>query len=366
MDPILGAAVLAPIVGGALGNVFSQGDANASGDAYRQALAQFAGIQLPNIDDMKLDYEMLQSIGALNPQMETALGLGPSAMEGLALNPEMRAKQMEALQMFADRAKNGMTPEDMAAFELARRGAASEAQAKDGQILQNMQSRGMGGSGAELIARLQNSQSSADRQQQAALMQAQALQQARMAAAGQYGNMASGLRGQDFSESAQVAQAKDLVNRYNNQMSNAVQQRNVDRTNQYAQYNLDKNQSIANQNTMMRNQQQSNNKNLYQQQFQNQMQKAGAMAGQYNNMGNYYGQQAQNTQNMWSGIGKGIGGAAMGYNQMQNSNKLADAQANLWNKMAGGGQMQIQPVANNFYGMAVDEFGNPLFGRMSS
>lgn len=355
IDDVLLASVAAPVIGGVLGNVMSQGDAGRSGDAYRQALAQYAGISVPELEKLNLD--QLSSVGALNPQMEQALGLGPSAMEGIALNPEMRAKQMEALQMFSDRAHQGLTPEDQAAFELARRSAAGEAQAKEGQILQNMQSRGMGGSGAELIARLQNGQSSADRQQQAGLQQAMASQQAKMAAAQQYGNMASGLRGQDFNEQSNVAQAKDLINRINQQNAQSVQQRNVGSSNQAQQFNLQNNQSIANQNVGLRNQQQMYNKGLAQQNFQNQMQRAGGLAGQYNNMGNYYGQQAQNTASMWSGLGKGIGGAFMGYNQMQNANKGADAMANYWNnagKMAPSYGMNdpdyTQHLLNTDYG----------------
>ncbi len=334
-------AAVAPIIGGIIGNQTSQGAADSQRAAYEKALAAYSGINLPNIEDMKLDLEQLQSSGTLTPQLEEALGLGPSASEGIALNPEMRAKQMEAMQMVADRATQGYNAQDRMAMDLNLTGALGAGQAANSRDLQNLQSRGMGGSGNELISKLNNNQNSAEMARRQGVEQAMASQQAKMSAAQQYGNMASGLRGQDFGEQAHVAQAKDLIARINQQNAQSVQQRNVGSQNQAQQYNLQNNQNIANQNVGLRNQQQMFNRNLPQQQFQNQMAKAGGTAGQQGNMGQYFGNQAANTQSMWSGIGKGIGGAAAGYNQMQNNNRLNDAQIGWY--QANSPKMSIQP-----------------------
>lgn len=361
MDPLT-IALLAPTIGGLAGNLLSQGDADRSGDAYRQALAQFAGIELPKVSDMEVFLEQLQNAGNYNPVLEQAIGLGPSAMEGLALNPEMRAKQMEALKIFADRALTGMTPEDKMGMDLAFTGALGSGRANEGRILQEMQSRGMGGSGAELIARLNNSQNATEAARRQGVEQALASQQAKMNAAGGYLSGAGQLRSQDFGEQSQVAQAKDLISRYNNSMSNAAQQRNVASQNQYGFAGLQNQQNIMNQNTALRNQQQMYNKNLLQQNFNNQMAKAGGTAGQYQNMGNYYGQQAANTAGMWSGLGKGAGEAYVGYNQMQNANKLADSQANYWNSMAQN-KIALPPVnrpQSFLMNQGLDEDGNPI------
>ena len=315
MDPLT-IALLAPTISGLAGNLLSQGDANRSGDAYRQALAQFAGIELPKVSDMEVFLEQLQNAGNYNPVLEQAIGLGPSAMEGLALNPEMRAKQMEALKIFADRALTGLTPQDKMGMDLAFTGALGTAKAQSGQLLQELQSRGNTGTGTELIARLNSGQNAAEMARRQGVEQALASQQAKMNAAGGYLSGAGQLRGQDFDELSKVAEAKNLINRYNNSMSNAAQQRNVASQNQYGFANLQNQQNIMNQNTALRNQQQMYNKNLLQQNFNNQMAKAGGTAGQYQNMGNYYGQQAANTAGMWSGLGKAAGGAAMTYGMM--------------------------------------------------
>lgn len=332
MDPLTIGMIAAPILGGALGNIFSQGDASRAGDAMRAALRAYQDISLPKLGDLNL--EQLASVGALTPQMEAFLGLGPSAMEGLPLNPQARQQYMQGLDFFNQRMNAGLTPADKVLSELGLTNALGSAQAQNSAVLQNMQARGMGGSGNELIARLNAGQQAAEMARRSGVDLAQQAQQAKMLAAGQFMQGAGNLRSQDFGEASAKAQAADQVARYNNQMSNAAMMRNVDRTNMGSQFNLQNQQNIANQNVGLRNQQQMYNKfQIPQQNFQNQMQRAAGLAGQQQNMGQYYGNQAANTQNMWSGIGKGVAGGFMGYNQMQNANKLNDAQIAWYNSM---------------------------------
>lgn len=300
-------AILAPLIGGGLGYLEGERSRSSANDALSRALAQFAGIEVPDIEDQKLFIEQLASAGQLTPELEQALNLGPSAMEGIALNPEFRDKQLEALELIGERAQSGVTPEDIAVMSLARRQAAGEAQAKEGQILQSMQARGMGGSGAELIARLQSGQSSADRLSEAGMQQAIASQQARLSAANQLGNMAGNIRGQEFGERSQVAQAKDLINRINQQNAQSVQQRNIGAKNQSQQFNLANQQRIMDQNVANRNNQQQYNKALAQQRFDNQLRLAAGRAGQYGQQAQAGFNQAANSAGMWAGIGQGVG-----------------------------------------------------------
>ena len=176
-----------------------------------------------------------------------------------------------------------------------------------------MQQRGQGGSGAELMARLQSNQSGADRLQQAELEQAKAMQQARMAALTQQANMSGQLRSQDYGEQSNLAKAKDLINQFNAQNAQGVQQRNVGTKNNAQLTNLQNQQNIANMNTELKNKQQINNKGLLQQQFGNQMQLASAKAGQYGNQAQVADQQAAQTAGMWAGIGQGVGSGIAGF-----------------------------------------------------
>jgi hypothetical protein len=307
-NPYLAAAsIAAPIIGGLFGAHEGNREREAAERARQEALAMYAGIDIPSIEDQKLALEQYFNAGLYNPNMESVIGLGPSAFEGIALDPSLRQKQMQALEMMNEVALNGVTPADRAIQELVRRSAAAEAEAKNQQILQNMQARGMGGSGNELIARLQSSQAGADRMAQQGLEQQARSQQARMQAMEQYGNMAGQVRGQDYGEQAQLANARDAIARMNQANAQSVQQRNVANQNQAGQFNLNNQQRLADQNVAMRNQQQQYNKALQQQYFNNQMNMAGAKSNIYLNQAQNHQAQAGQTAGMWAGIGQGIG-----------------------------------------------------------
>lgn len=305
----------APIVGAITGNAQASGDRGRA-DSYRnQALAEFANIQIPDIEKMKLALEQYSSAGSLTPEMVELISQGDTALANVSTDPRLRDSQLDALNSISGIADTGMSEADLASFELARRNAAAEGQAKQGQILQNMAQRGVAGSGAELAASLQNAQSTADRLQQAQLEQAKAQQAARMAALQQQANMASGLRSADYTEASNVANARDAIARFNAQNAQNVAQTNVGARNQAQASNLQNAQNIRNQNTELSNQQQQFNKNLQQQQFQNQMQRAAGLSGQLNMQAGNADARAQRTVDQAVGIGQGlndVAGSVMG------------------------------------------------------
>jgi hypothetical protein len=300
-----------------------------------QALAQYSNIQLPSIEDQKLFFEQLQSAGMLTPELEQAILAESSAMEGVSADPRLKAQQMKALEQLAGVAESGMTSADMAAFELARKNAASENQAMQGQILQQMQARGQGGSGAELIARLKGSQSAADAMQDAQLKEAMARQQARQQAMGQVGTMASQIRTQDVGEQSDIARARDLVNQFNVQQRTAAQRTNVGARNLAQQQNLQNQQRLLDANAALRNQQQQLNKGLLQQQYENQMRMAGARAGALTGQSEFFQGRAANTAGGMAQIGQGIGSMLGGFAQRQSDQAAADRKEDLTREIYG-------------------------------
>ncbi len=313
--PFLAAAsVAAPIVGGLIGADQANKDRDAANAARQQALAQFAGINVPTPEEQKLLLDQYVSTGVMSPELESLINMGPTAYEGISLDPQARQAQLDSLSQMGQLAQTGMTQGDEAAYEMARRNAAAESQAKQAQILQNMQARGMGGSGVELISRLQAGQSSADRLQQAQLEEAAKKQQARMQALQSQANMAQGLRSSDYSEAARLADAKDQIARFNAANAQSLANRNTDRGNQAQQYNMSNAQRIADANVGLKNQQQQYNKGLTQQKFGNELQLAGAKAGQYGSQAQDASQRAGQTASMWGGIGQGVGTMLQGLN----------------------------------------------------
>jgi hypothetical protein len=313
-------AAVAAVGGSLMGANQAQKDRDAANDARKQALAQFSGMEAPDIEKMLLNLQQYESAGSYNPEMEQLVNLGPTAMEGISLDPQTRAAQMDALQKMSGYASGQLQEGDLAAFELAKRDAAGQDQAKQNQILQEMQQRGQAGSGAELLARLKSSQSSADRLNQAGLEQAKQIQNARMAALQNQSTMANQLHSQDYGEQSNLAKAKDLISQFNTQNAQSLNTRNTGSLNNAQQTNLSNLQNIRNLNTQTANNQQISNKGLVQKDFDNKINLGAARSGQYNNVANSKDSQAGQTAGMWAGVGQGIGNMVSAYNNKPKTN----------------------------------------------
>lgn len=319
--PWAAAAIAAQLLTNHMGQQTAQDQMDAANQARQQALDQFTRIGVPSVDAQTLNSEEYQNTGQLNPLLEQLLQQGPSALENVSIDPRLRNEQMQALEQLSGLAQGNVTPADIAGFQLARRNAAAEAQAKQGQILQEMQARGQGGSGAELIARLQSGQSGADRLQQAQLQQAQAMQQARLQALSNQANLASSLRSQDYGQARDTANAKDIINAFNTQNAQRVAGSNTDTQNRALAANLQNQQAISKANTDIRNQQQRYNKELNQTNFNNQIQLAGGTANQYGAQAGDARQNAANTAGMYGQMGQAIGTGLTAFANSRNKNE---------------------------------------------
>lgn len=283
-------------------------------DAQQRALEQFQNLVIPTLGEQEISSLTNEYLGDYSPEMLAAIGMDPSAMEGISLDPRLQDAQMAALDQISQMGETGLLPGEKAALNQARRAAAGEAQAKSAQLLSEFERRGMGGSGAELAARLQAGQSSADRLGQESDRLAQMAQERALSAITQKGNLAGTIRGQEFGEQADIAKAQDAINQFNTANRQQVQAANVGATNQAAMRNLSEKQRIAENNVALKNREQEYNKGLIQQRFQNQVQKAGGTAQQYNQIAQAQQQDAANEGQMWGniiGAGAQLGGAAM-------------------------------------------------------
>lgn len=315
------ASVAAPVIGGVLGQNQAASAAKQAEDAQKRAAAALANIQLPDIEKMKLALEEFAITGQYNPLVEQALALGPSAFENINIDPRLRQNQMTALQAVADKAQSGLSQSDLAGFELARRNSAAGEQSRQQQILQNLAQRGQGGSGAEIALRAISSQEAADRQSLEDLDMAGKQEQARLAALQAMSQMSGSLRGQEYGEQTNLAQARDAMEKFNLANSQDINQRNVLSRNQAQQQNLANQQRIAESNVGLRNQQQMSNKGLLQQNFQNEIQRAGGVARANQGLANMYDQQASNTQAGYSNIGNAVGTGLGAFSQMGGASK---------------------------------------------
>jgi hypothetical protein len=129
-------------------------------------------------------------------------------------DPELKKRQLEALQMMWETAKQGgMDPQAKAALQQAQASSAAAERGARGAIVQNAQARGVGGSGVELGAALANQQGSAQRN---ALAGGQAAGDARTRALQAMMQTQTGT-GQVRGEDLGAAQARSQVEQFNAQ-----------------------------------------------------------------------------------------------------------------------------------------------------
>lgn len=301
------ASVAAPVVGGLIGNMASASDRGAARSAMNNALAAIENVGAGPDLSRKIFYEEFKKAGVLTPELEQAINLDTSKVSQIQEDPSLRQAQTQALQLLQQRGQTGLSIQDRAAFNQLQQEVATQNEGRRQQILQNMAQRGQSGSGAELLAELQNSQSGTNQASQNALnMSGQASQNA-LNAILQSGQLGGSIRSQDFSNAQAKAQAADELNRFNVGNQLGQQSRNVAAKNIAQSGNLSNAQNIMNMNTQQQNAEKLRQRDAEEQMYQNKLAQAGAMAQAYNNQSNYLTGAANQTANMWQGIGSGVG-----------------------------------------------------------
>lgn len=266
-------------------------------EAGRKAAEVLKSIVPPELQDLNL--EQLVAIGVLQPEQVE------DAMREVGADPSLIQSQYKALSALQERVdQEGLSEEDKLAMMNISDKIAAEHKARQAGLRQEMQARGLGGSGQELLMRMQEQQGSAERQRRAGMELAAQKQAAKMQAIQQMAGMAGGMRQQEVAEQAQKAAAANQIAQFNAQQAAQAQYQNWLR-----------NQQIANQNVALRNQmRQWNQIGKSQQQFQNEMALKGAIANAYTGQANMLSQQAMampQQTSPWGAIGT-VGGAVAG------------------------------------------------------
>lgn len=230
--------------------------------------------------------ELYKQVAELNPEMETAVNLGPSEMAGIATDPSLRQAQLNALSKLQEvGAAGGEDAQFLAEQSRLESDINRNLRGQQDAIMQNLATRGMSGGGQELVARQMSAQDAVNRQAQMAMDAKAQAQQRALQALMQSGQLGGQMQAQDFGQAAQRAQAQDAINRFNAANQQDVMSRNVGVKNQAQQYNVGTAQDIANRGVDVKNQAQQYNLNLPQQDFENRYKKAGGTASAYQNLG---------------------------------------------------------------------------------
>ena len=303
------------IVGGLLGAGAASGDLNQSRQLADKAYQEILSMGAPPETAQALVLEKFKSAGLMTPELESYIQAGPSQVAGITEDPLLKQKQMSALELLSQRATGGLNPEDRAKYNELREQAAKEQNAKQQQIIQNYQARGMGGSGAEIMAALQGEQSGANQMSQAGDQIAATASQNALQAALQSGQLGGQIRQQDFNVNQAKGSAADEMNRFNVQNRTTQQARNVAAQNQGQMVNLSNNQNLANANTQMANQETARQNQARLNDYNNKFKLAQARAGVYGAQSADFAARGQKTADQGTAIGSIVGqglGAAMG------------------------------------------------------
>lgn len=306
------------IIGGLVGQEQAKPYEKAAEEAAQQALETITGI--PDLELDPITLERLQSAGVVTPEMIETITQGPSAMEGISTDPRLAQAQMKALENLSQLGEEGLTAVDRAALNEMRRSVETGERGRQGAILQDMAARGMGGSGAELAARLSSSQAATERAASEADRLAAMAQQNRLAALSQAGQLGGQIRGQEFGEKSAIAQAQDAIARFNAANKQQVAAANVGARNLAQQFNLQSEQDrLRYNNEISRLQEMYNKGQIPLSEYNAAVQKAQLASGAYQTEAGRQtglGQQAlQQAVGIGQGVDKLIGagaGAAIG------------------------------------------------------
>jgi hypothetical protein len=230
----------------------SSDERDAAMDALRENESLWKGTNLPLLQKLMLENpQWLQDLEAStidagpdvqykDAEVERAAGvsLDGTAMDGVSTDPRLKDQQLASLAALKDLADNGgMNATDEANLSRIQGQNAQADRGRRDAIMQGMQRRGMGGSGMELLAQLQSSQAATDRSSAEGMNIAGMAQDRALKALMEGGNLAGSVRGQDFGEQSQVAQARDAIAKFNAQNTIQTNQFNAGQANNMAQFN---------------------------------------------------------------------------------------------------------------------------------
>lgn len=270
---------------GALQGIRNQG--KDPGAKFRQAaLDEIARIQTPDVNSMKIKLDELIQQGVITPEEAQAALVDTNAYEGINVDPGMRAAQMEALQGLQDvYQQGGLTAMDRSKIQQIQD---EQSQFEKGQreaIMDNSRRRGVSGSGMEIAAQLMAQQEGANRAGRAGLDVAAMAQQRALEAMMQSGQLGGQIEDRSYGQQAQKAAAANEIAKFNASNMQQVNLTNTAARNSAQETNLREKQRVADSNTTARNLNRARDADLIQQNYQNQMDKAKAVAGAYSGQG---------------------------------------------------------------------------------
>lgn len=285
--------------------LFDSSDSDAQ-KYLQQALSAYTSINTPSIaaeQVTNLPQETVQ--GNVNPDNIQVSTQAPSAYNDISLDPATRQAQINALQGYTSIADaGGLDANAKLALQQAIDAANTQSRGDQGAIMKAAQAEGQGGGDFALTQRAIASQGDSNTAATEGMQAAAEAEANREAALTAMSNIGGSVNAADYSQAATKAAAQNAINATNQAATNAANTGNVSNKIQTGEFNVGNAQNVNAANTTAGQNQVYYNAALPQQQFNNEMAKAGGIAG-------VSGQQANAAQSAQN-AGLGFTGSLLG------------------------------------------------------
>lgn len=192
--------------------------------------------------------------GTMTPAQAQASLQQASAANGIQSDPTTSAAQLQALSQLQNISQSGgLTDADKAQLGQLEGQVGQQNQARQSAVMQQAQEQGVGGSGADLAARLSGAQSSNVAAADEANNVAQSAQNRALSALSQSGQLATTMNQNDFNNALSKAQAQNNINQFNAQNQTQASEYNANNQQNANMTNLANAQNVANTNTGIQN-----------------------------------------------------------------------------------------------------------------
>jgi hypothetical protein len=285
--------------------LFDSSDSNAQ-DYLKQALAAYTSANVPTISQETVNNLPMESVqGTVNPENIQVATQTPSAYNNISLDPATRAAQMKALGEYTNIADTGgLDANAKLALQQTIDAANAQSQGAQGAIMKSAQAEGQGGGDFALTQRAIAAQGASNTGATQGLETAAMAEANREAALNAMSNIGGSVNASDYGQAANKAASTNAINAANTAATNAANTGNVANKIQTGEFNTGTAQNVNAANTTAGQNSVYYNAGLPQQQFNNEMAKAGGIAGVSSNQANL----AQNATN----AGLGFTGSLLG------------------------------------------------------
>jgi hypothetical protein len=288
-------------------SLFGNSDSNAQ-SYLNQALAAYNQANVPTVASETIGQLPMESVQqTVNPADIAVSTQAPSAYNNISLDPATRAAQMAALSQYQDIANSGgLDAESKLALQQVIDAANVQAAGNRGALQRSAQAMGQGGGDFALTQQAIADQGSANTAATQGMQAAAEAEANREAALNSMANIGGSVNASDYAQAAAKAAAQNQINATNQAATNAANTQNVANAINAGEFNANTAQGVNAANTAAGQNKVYYNAALPQQQFQNELQKAGGIAG----VNTTQAQAAQNAQNAKLGFTGSLLGTA--------------------------------------------------------